>query len=97
MKQQGLNAVDQLKGLALDKLKEALGLPTYLNDPPCSLTDSKYTPNTNGIKKGNSHRVLSQINCVFIWYDGLGHNGYEYDFYSILFFYQKCALRICPR
>ena len=64
MKQQGLNAVDQLKGLALDKLKEALGLPTYLNDPPCSLTDSKYTPNTNGIKKGNSHRLLSQINLT---------------------------------
>lgn len=57
MKEQGLNAVDQLKGLALDKLKEALGLPTYLNDPPCSLTDSKYTPNTNGVKKGKVNSV----------------------------------------
>lgn len=52
LKEQGLNAVDQIKGLALDKLKEALGLPTYLIDPPCSLTGAKYVPNTNGVKKG---------------------------------------------
>lgn len=64
MKEQGLNAVDQLKGLALDKLKEALGLPTYLNDPPCSLTDSKYTPNTNGVKKG---KVVIWL-CIIIWF-----------------------------
>lgn len=62
MKEQGLNAVDQLKGLALDKLKEALGLPTYLNDPPCSLTDSKYTPNANGVKKGKVNM------CIIIWF-----------------------------
>lgn len=66
MKEQGLNAVDQLKGLALDKLKEALGLPTYLNDPPCSLTDSKYTPNTNGIKKGKVNSVYLNGLCSYV-------------------------------
>ena len=52
MKDSALSAYDQIKGLALDKLKEALGLPTFLNDPPCSMTAPSYTPNVNGIKKG---------------------------------------------
>ena len=54
MKDSALSAYDQIKGLALDKLKEVLGLPTFLNDPPCSLTAPSYTPNVNGIKKGLS-------------------------------------------
>lgn len=52
MRDSAITAYDQIKGLALDKLKEALGLPTFLNDPPCSLTDPNYVPNSNGIKKG---------------------------------------------
>ncbi|XP_062593831.1 uncharacterized protein LOC134255325, partial [Saccostrea cucullata] len=46
-----ITAYDQIKGLALDKLKEALGLPTFLNDPPCSLVGSAFVPNISGIKK----------------------------------------------
>lgn len=52
MRDSALSAYDQIKGLALDKLKEALGLPTFLDDPPCSMTAPGYTPNVNGIKKG---------------------------------------------
>ncbi|XP_062579219.1 uncharacterized protein LOC134241150, partial [Saccostrea cucullata] len=54
-----ITAYDQIKGLALDKLKEALGLPTFLNDPPCSLVGSAYVPNTNGIKKVCSRDISS--------------------------------------
>jgi hypothetical protein len=39
LRDSAITAYDQIKGLALDRLKEALGLPTFLNDPPCSLTD----------------------------------------------------------
>lgn len=52
MRDNALSAYDQIKGLALDKLKEALGLPTFLDDPPCSMTAHSYTPNVNGIKQG---------------------------------------------
>lgn len=42
----------QIIGLVLEKLKETLGLSNHMNSAPCSLSDSKYTPNTNGIKNG---------------------------------------------
>ena len=75
MKDSALSAYDQIKGLALDKLKEALGLPTFLNDPPCSLTAPSYTPNVNGIKKGLSSTVkhlpqytgLQNIHDVYVY------------------------------
>uniref|UniRef100_K1PXP9 Uncharacterized protein n=1 Tax=Magallana gigas TaxID=29159 RepID=K1PXP9_MAGGI len=51
MRDSAISTYDQIKGLALDKLKEALGLPTFLDDPPCSMTAPAYTPNVNGIKK----------------------------------------------
>jgi hypothetical protein len=45
----------QITGLMLEKLKETLGLSNHMNSAPCSLSDSKYTPNTNGIKNGKKH------------------------------------------
>eukprot|EP00105_Crassostrea_gigas_P044414 XP_019928562.1 PREDICTED: uncharacterized protein LOC105342368 [Crassostrea gigas] len=50
MKKNALTAFNQIKGLVLDELKESLGLPQYLNNPPCSLSNQKYNPNINGIK-----------------------------------------------
>lgn len=52
MKDSALSTYDQIKGLALDKLKEALGLPTFLDDLPCSMTAPSYIPNVNRIKQG---------------------------------------------
>lgn len=59
MKENALTAFDQIKGLVLDELKESLGLPQYLNNPPCSLSNQKYNPNINGIK--NSINSLYDI------------------------------------
>lgn len=61
MKENALTAFDQIKGLVLDELKESLGLPQYLNNPPCSLSNQKYNPNINGIK--NSIHNLNDIFC----------------------------------
>lgn len=59
MKKNALTAFDQIKGLVLDELKESLGLPQYLNNPQCSLSNQKYNPNINGIK--NSINSLFDI------------------------------------
>lgn len=61
MKENALTAFDQIKGLVLDELKESLGLPQYLNKPPCSLLSQKYNPGINGIK--NSMNSLFDIFC----------------------------------
>lgn len=50
MKENSMTAFDQIKGLVLDELKESLGLPQYLNDPPCSLSSQMYTPQIKGFK-----------------------------------------------
>lgn len=46
----------QITGLVLEKLKETLALSNLMNIAQCSLTDAKYTPNSNGIKNGKAYR-----------------------------------------
>lgn len=46
----------QITGLVLEKLKETLALSNLMNTAQCSLTDAKYTPNSNGIKNGKTYR-----------------------------------------
>lgn len=67
MKENALTAFDQIKGLVLDELKESLGLPQYLNKPPCSLSSQKYNPGINGIKNSmNSLFDILQIEKYFL-------------------------------
>lgn len=46
----------QITGLVLEKLKKTLALSNLMNTAQCSLTDAKYTPNSNGIKNGKTYR-----------------------------------------
>lgn len=59
MKENHITTLNQIKGLALEKLKDELGLSQYLDSPPCSLSSIMYNPNINGIKNSMSFSSFS--------------------------------------
>lgn len=75
MKVNALSSYDQIKGLMLEKLKESLGLPQYLNSPPCSLSSQKYNPHNQGIKNSKQTYTLSSyvkqliLHMLSYWYE----------------------------
>ncbi|XP_062616058.1 uncharacterized protein LOC134277763, partial [Saccostrea cucullata] len=70
MKDNVLRSFEGIQGLALEELKEELGLPQFLSNPSCSLSSAIYRPSRDGIKNecpkpiGSLPSLPSNMRCA---------------------------------